>query len=428
MDYDSILQHYASPEGSWEEVDDYDYRGDYVGKVKRFVPKPIAPPPDRFSLGQKYEQEGPKGAPEIIAFLAKNEHEKIKNCDFAFVFFILQKGNVIADQSPQTYVDQRELVSNPGAYQRREQSVVRWHYVSLFNWVYDSPSKNTFQTRFNEYNTKLKISDSDTVFDPESFFYQHKDDAISYEFGRAFALIAFDFWEDVSADVFNLKYAKTNKTSGRYIVPVNLSNPRCIYVNRNIIDCKLLAGFSSFDEYTKLMHLYEEVISPDKQSEMNAMKLLLNQLQQNKQIIEIKIKQTIESRSRINLFKPKSWNESGRQNSINKYTNADYASLEQMKEQIEIVKTKIKEYMDLRMQLEQKLLRNDSPRIYIDNMSFFHTEDDIQMQFFIDPKFNKGSLIRLVYEECAKPTRGGKRNNRSQKKKKLGKNKKSRKP
>jgi len=427
MDYESILQHYASPEGSWEEFDDYDYRGDYVGKVKRFVPKPVAPPPDLISLGQKYEQEGPKGAPKIIAFLAKNEHKKIKNCDFAFAFFILQQGNDIADQSPQTYVDQRELVSNPGAYQRRNQSVVvRWHYVSLFNWVYQSPSENTFQTRFKD-NKKLKISDSDTVFDPESFFYQHKNDAINYDFGRAFALIAFDFWEDVSADVFNLKYSKTNKT-GRYIVPVNLSNPRCIYVNQNIIDCKLLAGFSSFDEYNNLMHLYKEVISPDKQSEINAMKLLLNQLLQNKQMIEKKIKQTIESRSKINLFKPKSWNESGRKNSINKYTNADYFSLAQMNEQIEIIDSKIKEYVDLRTQLEQKILRNDAPRIYIDDMSFFHSNDDINIQFFIDPNFNKGSLIRLVYEACAKATRGGKRNNRSQKKKKQGKNKKSRKP
>lgn len=386
--------------GKWSNVMDYDQQGNELG-FKRVWTKYEPPLPELQSLGSDYETNGPSGAPKVLAFVHNN------NRNISLSFYILKKSSVRATNGSSQ--DQREAVTNP--QQQNTKYVTRWEYVDLFGDVYftgsgDDTHNNTITTRFNDSHGVNATNGTSTSFDVGQFFMVNKFD-IKLELGPAFAIIAFDKGTEITFEESE-KYEVSNRRGRNMLIPVKLSNPRCIYVQKE--QARSIPKYLTYQEETAL-------ITQMTQKKNEYLKKKSENDQANKNLeseirkIEEKREKKIGEINKERLFK---------ETKIQKYkSSAEYLNdeslIKEYKEKIAENNKELTRIVDEFQGINQQL--NRPPTIYKGNGS---REAPI---FFINPDFSPSSLVRLVYDSATSSSRGG-RTHRFRKSKKSMKIKK----
>ena len=386
--------------GRWSEVMDYDQQGNKLG-MKRVWTKYIPPLPELQSLGSEYETTGPSGAPKVLAFVHKNTGQ------ISLSFYILKKSSVRATNGSSQ--DQREAVTNP--QHEATKNVTRWEYVDLFMDVFfsgsdDDTHNQTITNRFDHSHGVNATEGTSTRFDVAQFFMVNKFDVKS-GLGPAFGIIAFDKGGEITFEE-SKKYDESNRRGRYMVIPVKLSNPRCIYVEKE--QARTIPKYLTYQEETAL-------ITQKKQQENEFLKKRSENDQTNKNLegeiekIEKKREEKIGEINKETLFKGKK---------IEKYkSSAEYLNdesiINEYKEKMAENKKKLTEMLTEIQRINQKL--NRPPTIYRGNSS------KPTPTFFIDPDFSPSSLVRLVSDSAAATSRGG-RTHKSRKSKKSMKIKK----
>ena len=374
--------------------------------------------PEMKSLGKEYETNGPSGAPKVLALVHSTSTSNI-----SLSFYILQKSY---ESSQQGYVSQRDVVTDGAP---SYSSSIRWKYVDLFRFIWVGALREDIPGRFSESsNSGLRATQDSNIFNVETFFYSSFRTK-EKELGPAFAIIAFDKEEeDIKIDELIEKYGKINRDGNDAVVPVKLSNPRCIYVHSAKKQSEI-PKYPTFQEEkgtsntiakrrSELMPEYTRLTDENK---------LLRDKNNNKLQLEIN-KIAAEGKAMMDkiytqrFFKDSTWEkwQKSPKNLLNESLMKEYKEQQIANQKtIQDNTAKMQAMID---ELNAMILaaKINQPIIYA-YRNYGHT-GKIPI-FFIDPDFSPSSLVRLVYDAAATKSTGGRKNNSRKSKKSIKINK-----
>lgn len=414
--------------GYWLDEHQYDYRGDSSGSQRKWIvvkdplecqssPSPPSSssssssassssssnPNELQSLGTDYETNGPSGAPKVLAFIHSNSN------GISLSFYVL--------------IQSRVPVSRGNKYDGSSigGTVISWNYVGLFDYVLLSGADDdaAIKTRFLRREIQIAATTKGTTnFDVETFFYNNQTTK-SNVLGIVFGIIAFDKGPEITFEELK-KYG--NNRDGRtrtWIVPVKLSNPRCIYVDK-----KNQSEIPRYLTYQEEKALSIDYVNKRRQIEPEHAKLTNQNESLKKQNIDLQAKITqIETDRKSKIEKRRWFNKATK--IANYIASSDYTTADNLLKQYreELTKNqKTIEENDNKMRAMVSELQSiaDSinrqpkpPTIYFGSNHNF----DMKPTFFINPDFSPSSLVRLVHDFVRPESRGG-RKNKSRKSKK----------
>ena len=175
-----------------------------------------------------YNDTGPIGAPQAVAFvLAEQVNDKYQ---YKLAFFKLYKKQIDTNTGAQ-----RSYMENGSS---GVETRVSWGYVALFSPMLIFNGDADIVARFVT-SQFLEYGDDNKTFSAAELFTRAN--ANFQGIGIPIGLISFDMIDDVAYEQL-LKYSSTNFKNSKWVIPVKLSNPKCIHVRAN--NCRLISGYT----------------------------------------------------------------------------------------------------------------------------------------------------------------------------------------
>ena len=177
----------------------------------------------------QYDNNGPIGAPQAVAFvLAEQVNDKYQ---YKLAFFKLYKKQIDTNTATQ----RSNLENGSSGVETRDS----WGYVALFSTMRIFGEDNDSSIK-NRFSNSVFVAYDKITFDASDLFTRANQNF--NRIGMPIGLISFDMDHDISyADLINT-YQTTNLNDGKWVIPVKLSNPKCIYVNKN--NCGLISEYT----------------------------------------------------------------------------------------------------------------------------------------------------------------------------------------
>lgn len=178
-----------------------------------------------------YDATGPIGAPQALAFvLAQPLQDKKYQYKLAFFKLYKKKINIITNANTPRYHMEN---SSSGV-----ETKLTWGYVALFVTLSITHDDDGIKSRFSS-SQFLECPDSQT-FNAGDFF---RNATSSFQdIGTPIGLISFDMTDNITYEHLSQKYTATNFKNGKWVIPVRLSNPKCIYASN--LNCGSMSGYT----------------------------------------------------------------------------------------------------------------------------------------------------------------------------------------
>ena len=177
-----------------------------------------------------YDTSGPSGAPQAVAFVLANNPN---NYQYKLAFFKLYKKQIDTNTGAQ-----RSYMENGSS---GVETRVSWGYVALFSPMRIFNDANADIVARFVTSQFLECGDSKT-FSAAEFFNRAASSSNFNSIGTPIGLISFDMIDNINSMQLLSKYNQTNFKDGKWVIPVTLSNPKCIHVRRD--NCGLISGYT----------------------------------------------------------------------------------------------------------------------------------------------------------------------------------------
>lgn len=388
-----------------------DNDGNEVGKKRVWHDLPKNESSVLVSLGNDYEMNGPEGAPKALAvfYIGNGTRDTVvPEGTPVFSFYKLVKSYDNVDKNQYNYNNERDYTNTSSS-----KIVVRWKYVPLFSYTFlydnDEMDINSMITkRFDEIRM-VKGEDDIRIFNPENFIYSN--DILKRLVGNGVSVIAFDIEDNMNYEKLQT-YNATNADGSSWIVPVKLSNPRCVYVSKSILElsfCQYIDKERFIDAFNQLKEKIDSISDINKEF--------------NQAIHEINDKRQVKiNKLQEGLF---TW-QTTKDKKVKEYQNSvEYTTDTSI---LDNHTTKIKENNRILQILTSKLTNIKAELELAHKLPFpiiFYNETELSYPkknkpiFFIDPEFTLVSLMKLICDKSAETQArtGGRKSKKSMNKK-----------